>query len=77
MHEVWSFVYRAFKDRQIKAALGEKSSVAVALGKNKERRLEAVEKRTRKAIGAKVDILFKVCKDEIGSFEVGNYCVTS
>lgn len=77
LHEVWSFVYRAFKDRQIKAALGEKSNITVALGKNKERRLEAVEKRTRKAIGAKVDILFKVCKDEIGSFEVGNYCVTS
>ncbi|KAG1148374.1 hypothetical protein G6F37_004111 [Rhizopus arrhizus] len=31
LHEVWSFVYRAFKDRQIKAALGEKSNIAVAL----------------------------------------------
>ncbi|KAG0741095.1 hypothetical protein G6F22_002296 [Rhizopus arrhizus] len=32
LHEVWSFVYRAFKDRQIKAALGEKSNITVALG---------------------------------------------
>ncbi|KAI7871151.1 hypothetical protein BDF14DRAFT_1978586 [Spinellus fusiger] len=76
LHEVWPFVYRVFKDREIKAALGEKSSVAVALGRNEDRSLEAVRRRSRKATGAKVDILFKICNRELGSCEVGKDNVT-
>ncbi|KAG1044920.1 hypothetical protein G6F43_011378 [Rhizopus delemar] len=71
LHELWPFVYRVFRDREIKAHLGERSSVAVALGRNENRCLEAEERRPRKAIGGKVDILFKTCKKELGSCEVG------
>lgn len=52
---------------KIQACLGECCSVAVALGKNEDRSLEAKEKRPRKAVGAKVDILFKASSKEIGS----------
>jgi hypothetical protein len=38
--------------------------------------LKQWKKEPERLQGAKVDILFKVCKDEIGSCEVGNYCVT-
>ncbi|KAI8978411.1 hypothetical protein BDB01DRAFT_270306 [Pilobolus umbonatus] len=76
LHEVWPFVYRVFKDREIRAALGEKSSVAVALGRNGDRSLEAVDRRSRKAMGARVDILFRICNTELGSCEVGNNRVT-
>ncbi|KAI9255541.1 hypothetical protein BY458DRAFT_416137, partial [Sporodiniella umbellata] len=71
LHNIWPFVYRIFKDQNISASLGEKSSVAVALGRNEERCLETVNKRSRKKMGAKVDVLFKVCKKELGSCEVG------
>lgn len=71
LHNVWAFVYRAFQDHNIRACLGERCSAAVALGKNENRPLEAIEKRPRKAIGAKVDILFKASNKEIGSAEVG------
>lgn len=71
LHDVWPFVYRIFKDRNITATLGENSSVAVALGRNAERSLENVDRRSRKAMGARVDILFKICKKELGSCEVG------
>ncbi|ORE00766.1 hypothetical protein BCV72DRAFT_310646 [Rhizopus microsporus var. microsporus] len=77
LHEVWPFVYKAFKNGGIKAALGEKSSVAVTLGRNKERGLEAVERRTRKAMGARVDILFKVLSKELVSGEVGKSKITA
>ncbi|RCH85740.1 hypothetical protein CU098_004977, partial [Rhizopus stolonifer] len=76
LHEVWPFIYRIFRDREIKACLGERSSAAVALGRNEDRCLEAVERRSRKAIGAKVDILFKICKEELGSCEVGKDNIT-
>ncbi|KAG1439865.1 hypothetical protein G6F56_012137 [Rhizopus delemar] len=33
LHDVWSFVYRAFKDKKTKFGLGKRASVAVALGK--------------------------------------------
>ncbi|GAA5805937.1 hypothetical protein HPULCUR_011463 [Helicostylum pulchrum] len=76
LHEVWPFVYRIFKDKSIKAALGERASIAVALDKNDDRKLEAIDKRSRKNVGAKVDILFKICNSEPGSCEVGkdNQC---
>ncbi|CEG80531.1 hypothetical protein RMATCC62417_14853 [Rhizopus microsporus] len=77
LHEVWLFDYTTFKDGGIKAALGEKSSVAVALGRNKERGLEAVERRTRKAMGARFDILFKVLSRELGSDEAGKSKITA
>lgn len=50
LHEVWPFVYKDFKDGGIKAVLGEKSSVAVTLARNKERGLETVERRAGKAM---------------------------
>lgn len=75
LHNVWPFAYRASKDREIQACLGELCSVAVALGKNKDRSLEAKEKRPRKAMGAKVDILFKVSNKEIGSAEIRKHNV--
>lgn len=77
LHEVWPFVYRIFKEKQIRAALGERASVAVALGRNDDRKLEAIDKRARKNVGAKVDILFKICNDELGSCEVGKDNVTT
>lgn len=68
---VWAFVYRAFQDRNIRACFGERYSAAVALRKNNYRSLEAIEKRPRKAIGAKGDILFKASNKEPRSIEVG------
>ncbi|KAI9262801.1 hypothetical protein EDC94DRAFT_640527 [Helicostylum pulchrum] len=68
---LWPFVYRIFKDKSIKAALGERASIAVALDKNDDGKLEAIDKRSRKNVGAKVDILFKICNSELGSCEVG------
>lgn len=76
LHDVWPFVYRAFKDRDAKALLGERASGAVALAKNEERGLEARNKRSRKAIGDKLDILFKICFNEHGVCEVGKDNVT-
>ncbi|SAM00658.1 hypothetical protein [Absidia glauca] len=78
LHGVWQFVYRAFQNQGIKAKLGERCSVAVALGRNEDRALEVVERRVRKAMGAKVDILFKAGNDEVGTCEVGKdkVCIT-
>ncbi|KAI9262796.1 hypothetical protein EDC94DRAFT_671047 [Helicostylum pulchrum] len=61
LHEVWPFVYRIFKDTSIKAALRERTSVVAALGINDDRKLEAIDKIPGNNIGAKVDILFKIC----------------
>lgn len=76
LHNVWPFLYRAFQDNKAKALLGERVSGAVALARNEDRRLEARDKRSRKAIGAKLDILFKVCYNEHGLCEVGKDDVT-
>ncbi|CAO3662977.1 unnamed protein product [Rhizopus stolonifer] len=73
---VSEFLLKWIKEKKIKANLGERASVAVALSKNEERSLEAVEKRPRKTTGAKLDVLFKICKDELGSCEVGENSVT-
>ncbi|KAG2204295.1 hypothetical protein INT47_009337 [Mucor saturninus] len=53
-----------------------KSSVAVFLGRNKERSLEAIDKRPRKSTGAKADILFRSGNSKLGACEVGNDNVT-
>ncbi|ORE16312.1 hypothetical protein BCV71DRAFT_183703, partial [Rhizopus microsporus] len=70
------FEYRIFRDRNIKAALEEKSNAAVALGRNEDKSLEAVDRRPRKVTGSKVDILFKICKKELSLCEVGLNDVT-
>ncbi|KAG1464114.1 hypothetical protein G6F56_005147 [Rhizopus delemar] len=71
LHSVWRFVYRAFSRGQIKAMLGESCSVAVAMSRNKDRALEVSERRPRKSIGAKLDVLFKAGVHELGSCEAG------
>lgn len=76
LNEGWPFVYRAFKDRNTRAVLGEKSSVAVSLGKNEQRSPESVDKSPRKVTGAKVDILFRAGNLELGTCEVGKDDVT-
>ena len=76
LHDVWSFIYRAFRDRQMKALLGEVASKAVALAKNKGRGLESKEKRQRKAMGARLDIMFKIGQQEYGTCEVAKDTVT-
>lgn len=76
LHDVWPFLYRAFKNKEVKASLGERASGAVALARNEHRGLEAREKRSRKAIGAKLDIVFKIGYNEHGSCEVGKDDVT-
>lgn len=57
-------------------ALGEKSSIVVALGRNEDSNLETVERRSKKATGAKVDILFKICNKELSSCEIEKDNVT-
>jgi hypothetical protein len=76
LHDVWPFLYRAFKNKGIKASLGERASGAVALARNENRGLEAREKRPRKAIGAKLDIVFKIGYNEHGCCEVGKDDIT-
>ncbi|CAO3630349.1 unnamed protein product [Mucor hiemalis] len=72
LHHVWLFVYNCFRSGVIEAKLGERGSVASALGRNEKRGLEAVERRERKASGAKVDTLFKAGGiHEVGCSEVG------
>jgi hypothetical protein len=68
---LWSFVYNLFKDRYIRANLGDQCNVAVSAAKNDRRSLEAIEKRPRKVMGAKVDILFKYGSNEVGTCKVG------
>lgn len=75
LHTLWTFVYRAFRKSEVKAKLGERTSVSSALGRNESRSLEFRERRERKAIGAKVDILFKKTTDEVGCTEVGKHDV--
>lgn len=70
-HRIWSFVYHLFYDGFIEAKLGEKCSAATMLARNIERNLEAVEKRPRKAMGARMDILFKRGNVELGCSEIG------
>lgn len=55
--------------------LGERCSVAVAIARNSGRTLENEEKRPRKAMGVKLDILFKSGTNELGICEVGKDCV--
>ncbi|SAL98586.1 hypothetical protein [Absidia glauca] len=64
-------LYKAYKNQDIRAKLGERCGVAVALGRNRDRSLEAMEKRARKAMRANVDIIFKIGGDELGTREVG------
>jgi hypothetical protein len=66
LHTLWTFVYRAFKKSEVKAKLGERTSVSSALGKNEGRSLEFRERRERKVVGAKVDILFKKSLMKLG-----------
>jgi hypothetical protein len=76
LHDAWPFIYRAFKNKEAKASLGERASGAVALAKNEHRGLEAREKRPRKAIGAKFDIVFRIGCNKHGPYEVGKDDVT-
>ncbi|KAI7908286.1 uncharacterized protein BX663DRAFT_539596 [Cokeromyces recurvatus] len=76
LHELWPFVYKIFRDRSIRGKLGERSSVAVALARNANRSLETDKKRQRKAVGAKVDILFTIKNNEFGSCEIGKDMIT-
>ncbi|KAG1138819.1 hypothetical protein G6F37_010191 [Rhizopus arrhizus] len=69
-------LYTKFADRRIRRKLGERSSIAVGLARNANRSLETNKKRQRKAVGAKVDILFKVGNNEFGSCEIGRDTVT-
>lgn len=71
LHEVWSFVYKLYKDREIVAKVGENCSVANSMAKNNKRSLEAITPRERKRIGSKLDILFTADKNELGACEVG------
>lgn len=59
LHQLWPFLYKQFKDCSMKAMLGERCSVAVAVAKNGERRSETKDRRKRKVMGAILDILFK------------------
>ncbi|KAI9485629.1 MAG: hypothetical protein EXX96DRAFT_533968 [Benjaminiella poitrasii] len=64
------------KSKEAKASLGERASGAVALARNEHRGLETRERRPRKAIGAKLDIIFKIGNNEYGSCEVSKHDVT-
>jgi hypothetical protein len=75
LHQLWRFIYRQFGDCSLRAMLGERCSVAVAIARNNDRSLEGQEKRQRKIMGAKLDILFKNGTDKLGSCEVGKDCV--
>ncbi|KAG1544929.1 hypothetical protein G6F49_010948 [Rhizopus delemar] len=76
LHELWPFIYKIFRDRRIRGKLGERSRIAVALARNANRSLKTNKKRQRKAVGAKLDILFKIENNEFGSCEVGKDKVT-
>lgn len=71
LHKLWLFVYNLYDDELIQAKLGERSSIAVSLGRNENRTIPCVEKRPRKAKGSKLDILFKYGSVEVGTCEVG------
>lgn len=69
LHEVWPFVYKLYKDREIVAKLGESCSVATSMTRNRERSLGAVKLKGRKMMGSKIDIVAD--KIELGACEVG------
>ncbi|KAG2211940.1 hypothetical protein INT47_004627, partial [Mucor saturninus] len=71
LHTVWEFVYKLYKRKSIKAKLGERVGKAVSSGKKAGRSIEAIERRPRKIMGAKLDVLFKAGIYELGSCEVG------
>lgn len=71
LHEVWNFVYKLYKDREIVAKLGERCSIATSLAKNNKRSLEAITPRGRKIMGSRVDIVFTADEIELGACEVG------
>ncbi|RCH97902.1 hypothetical protein CU097_013459 [Rhizopus azygosporus] len=76
LHNLWQFIDKAFRTSGVKAKLGERTSASFALGRNEGRSLELAERRERKSVGAKVDILFKKkITDEVGCAEVGKYDV--
>lgn len=75
LHTVWEFMYKLYKRKNIKAKLGERVSKAVSSAKNAGRSIEAIERRPRKAMGAKLDTLFKAGVHELGSCEVGKHNV--
>ncbi|KAI7891669.1 uncharacterized protein EV154DRAFT_420130, partial [Mucor mucedo] len=75
LHTVWDFVYKLYKQKSIKAKLGERVSKAVSSAKNAGRSIEAIERRPRKIMGSKLDILFKAGIYELGSCEVGKHDV--
>lgn len=70
-NKIWQFTFKCFKDSPIEAKLGERVSTACSLGRNESRGLEGINRRERKVMGAKVDILFKAGRHEVGSCEVG------
>ncbi|CAO3652583.1 unnamed protein product [Cunninghamella echinulata] len=71
LNKIWPFIYHLFDDNVIEAKLGEQSSVAVTKNKNKKRKLETIDKRERKLMGSRMDILFKDGFMEVGCAEVG------
>lgn len=75
LHSVWEFMHRLYQQKGIKAKLGERVSKAVSSAKNAGRAIKAIERRLRKAMGAKLDILFKAGIHELGSCEVGKHGV--
>lgn len=77
LHSVWPFVYRAFRNSEVKAKLGERTSASSAIARNEGRSVEFMMRRERKAVGAKVDILFKKINYEYGCTEEGKHEVLS
>ncbi|KAI9010313.1 hypothetical protein CLU79DRAFT_773810 [Phycomyces nitens] len=70
--KAWDFITNAFDSSKITVISGEKMSSSTAIGKNKQRKLEAIDQRRRYASGSKVDLLFKSKdKSELGCCEVG------
>ncbi|KAI8380400.1 hypothetical protein BD560DRAFT_487647 [Blakeslea trispora] len=77
MNKLWQFVYRCYRSSSVDAKLGERVSIASSLARNHNRCLEGLDRRERKASGAKVDILFKAGRHEVGCCEVGKEDVLS
>ncbi|KAF7723515.1 hypothetical protein EC973_001890 [Apophysomyces ossiformis] len=72
LSRVWDFIATAFDTSQVRAVYGEKASNATSNGRNKKRKLEAIEPRKRSFIGSKVDLLFTTASgEELGCNEVG------
>lgn len=75
LHNLWSFVYRAFKNSEVKARLGERTSASSAFGSKEGRFMELTEEGDRKLVETKVDILFKRFTYELGCAKVGDHDV--